>query len=438
MVLSTMRHALLQRRDESFRGLSSPAAARILALAALALGAACGAAPSPAGAGTGGAGAATAGTGGSPGSGGSSATGGASSAGSGGSTNTGGVLGSGGRPGSGGVSGGTGGAGAASCASPPDPSALVGWATVAGATIGGGTATPTMVTTLAQLNSAAAGAAPAVIWVTGSITGNVIIGSNKTIVGLCGAQVHGHVDISGAMNVILRNITIIGYGVGNCALDPDFDPAVGCSSGQDAISIQNRSNHVWLDHCDISDGTDGNLDITTGANYVTISWTKFHYSPRTDPVGTDSTGGSGHRFSNLVGGDDNALGDLAALNITWHHNWWADNVVERQPRVRFGKNHLFDNLWSSSASSYCVRAGKDAQILIENGVFSSVKNPQQFNSAADQATAFITATNDLYNTTTGTKAVGGGGTPFTTPPYPYMLDQTAALEAAVRSGAGPK
>ena len=416
MVVPMIHSALLPHRNESFRGWSGPAAARILGLAALALSTACGAAPAPVGAGTGGAGAG--GTGGGPGSGGSSATGGASSAGSGGSTNTGGVLGSGGRPGSGGVSGGTGGtggtggAGAAACASPPDPSALVGWATMAGTTTGGGATTPTMATTLAQLNSAAAGAAPAVIWVTGSITGNVTVGSNKTIVGLCGAQLHGHIDISGAMNVILRNITIVGYGVGNCALDPDYDPAVGCSSGQDAISIQNKSNHIWLDHCDISDGTDGNLDITTGANYVTVAWTKFHYTPRTDPVGTDSTGGSGHRFSNLVGGDDNALGDLAALNVTWHHNWWADNVVERQPRVRFGKNHLFNNLWSSSVSSYCVRAGKDAQILIENGVFSSVKNPQQFNSAADQVTAFITATNDLYNTTTGTKAIGGGGTPL--------------------------
>ena len=63
-------------------------------------------------------------------------------------------------------------------------------------------------------------------------------------------------------NVIVRNIEIVGFGVGNCALDPGFDRAVGCSSGDDAIIIQRDSHHVWFDHCIVRDGTDGNLDIT--------------------------------------------------------------------------------------------------------------------------------------------------------------------------------
>jgi pectate lyase len=36
----------------------------------------------------------------------------------------------------------------------------------------------------------------------------------------------------------------------------------------------------WFDHCDISDGSDGNLDITNGSDLVTVSWTQFHYSTK--------------------------------------------------------------------------------------------------------------------------------------------------------------
>jgi pectate lyase len=346
-------------------------------------------------------------------------------------------AGAGGLP-TGGMSG-TGGASVGNCTAPPDPSPLIGWASQSGSTTGGGSATPVTVTTLAALQSAAKGTTAAVIYVKGVLAaGAVSVGSNKTIAGLCGAEIHGHVEMSGSVNVIIRNIKIVGYGVGDCTLDPTYDSTVGCSSGQDAISLQKNAHNVWFDHCDISDGTDGNLDITNAADFVTVSWTKFHYTPRTDNSGSDSTGASGHRFSNLVGGSDNSSGDVGKLNITWHHNWWADNVVERQPRVRYGKNHILNNLFTSTTSNYCVRAGMDAQILVENNAFVGVKNPQQFNSTADQGTSTITAQGNLYSGTSGTQSTGGSGTPFTTPPYAYTPDATAGLQAAIQSGAGPK
>ena len=338
----------------------------------------------------------------------------------------------------GGISG-TGGSSTGNCTAPPDPSPLIGWASQSGSTTGGGSATPTTVTTLAELQAAAKGTTAAVIYVKGVMAaGALSIGSNKTIAGICGAEIHGHVGISGSTNVIVRNIKIVGYAVGNCALDPSYDSSKGCSSGDDAISVGNNANHIWFDHCDISDGTDGNLDITNGADFVSVSWTKFHYTPRTDNSGSDSTGASGHRYSNLVGGDDGVTSDAGKLNITWHHNWWADNVVERQPRVRYGKNHVLNNLYTSTSSNYCVRAGIQAQILVENNAFVGVKNPQQFNSTADQGTSYITAQGNLYSGTSGTQSTGGGGTPFTTPPYTYTPDATAGLQAAIQNGAGPK
>jgi pectate lyase len=356
-----------------------------------------------------------------------------------GATGTGGGVGTGGGPGTtpdGGVGPGC------STTTPPAGSTLVGWAAVnpmnPNGTTGGGSAASVTVTTTATFNSNAGGTVARVIYVTGSLSGNFTIGSNKTIVGLCGAQLHGHVEISGSTNVILRNITIVGYGVGNCALDPTFDATVGCSSGYDAVTVVNGAQRIWIDHCDISDGTDGNLDITLGSNFVTVSWTKFHYTKRTDLGGNDSSGASGHRFSNLVGGGDNSPPDVGKLNVTWHHDWWADNVSERQPRVRYGQNHIFNSLYTGTGDDYCVRAGMNAQLLVESNVFTGVASPQQFNSPADQTTSFITANTNLYTATTGSRSTGGGGTPFTTPPYTYVLDDTAALQAAIQAGAGPQ
>ena len=374
-------------------------------------------------------------TGGSPPNGGTLATGGNSP--TAGSKATGGNPPTGGAKATGGSLA-TGGATSTSCSAPPAAPALVGFGE---GTTGGGNATPTTVTTLSALQSAVSGSTAAVVYVKGVLaSGKITVGSNKTIAGICGAEIHGHMELSGSTNVILRNVKVVGYAVGNCALDPDYDSSVGCSSGNDAISVQKNANRIWIDHCDISDGTDGNLDITNGANNVTVSWTKFHYTARTDSSGSDSTGAAGHRYSNLVGGTDSpsSYPDSTTLNVTWHHNWWADRVMERQPRVRFGKNHIFNNLYTSSGDNYCVRAGIQAHLLLQNNAFTGVDTPHEFNSTSDQGTAYITSSGNVYTNCTGTQATGGGGTPFTNPSYTFTLDAASGVSAAVQSGAGPK
>ena len=328
-------------------------------------------------------------------------------------------------------------------ASDPKP---IGWASQGTATTGGGNATPILVTTLAQFKTEVTGSAAKVIYVKGEFAADSVnLGSNKTIIGCSsGAKIQGHLGIgSSSSNVILRNLKISGYGVGDCTKDPSFDSGTGCSSGADAISVNGTAHHVWVDHCLIMDGTDGNLDITNDSDFVTVSWTKFAYTPRTDNVGDDSTGAAGHRFSNLVGGTDSkptGWPTTRPLNVTWHHNWWADGVVERQPRVRFGRNHLFNNYYNSTASNYCVRAGIEASILLEGNAFEGVKSPQQFNNADDQDTAYIAlGSNDRansYTSVSGDQAKDGGGSPFT-PPYTYQVTTASGVAAAVKAGAGP-
>lgn len=313
--------------------------------------------------------------------------------------------------------------------------APLGWASLGGGTTGGGSAKPIVVTTLAQLNAAAKGASPAVIHVLGNLgKGTALIGSNKTVIGCSGnATLNGNVAIKGSKNVILRNLNIVGY---NCA-SPDVNVSSGgqCQDGQDAVNIDKKSRNIWLDHDSISDGSDGNLDITHGSDFITISYTKFSYSrPRTDP---HDTGAKGHRFSTLVGGSDsNGSEDTGHLNVTWHHNWWGQYVVQRQPRVRFGKNHLFNNLWTSTDDDYCIGVGVGASVLSENNVFSEAKKPidtgfinpgvakSSVKSSGDQASG-------------GTPTNLNPGSVFK-PGYKYTLKGTKAVAADVKANAGPK
>jgi pectate lyase len=299
----------------------------------------------------------------------------------------------------------------------------VGWASVNGmnqnGTTGGGTVAPMTVTTAAAFTTAASGSTARVIYVMGSLTGSFGIGSNKTVVGLCGAQIHGHIGISNAVNVIVRNLTIVGN---NCTDSPN-----DCSAGADAVTIGNNSHHVWFDHDDVFDGSDGNLDITSGADFVTISWTKFHYSTmRTDPV----QGATGHRFSNLIGSADTVTTDVGHLNVTWHHDWWADNVAERMPRTRFGQIHVFNNLYTSAGNVYCTNAGIQTHVLVENNVYMNVSNPLSPDANGD-----MLARGNVFQNTRGTTTANGTGF---TPPYAYTLDATGNLAATLTAQVGPQ
>jgi pectate lyase len=324
------------------------------------------------------------------------------------------------------------GGGTTNCTEPPQASALVGWASQPGAgyggtsiptTTGGGSAKPVTVTTLAALNTAAAGTTPAVIYVKGVFpAGTVKVGSNKTIAGICGAELHGHVDMSGSVNVIFRNLKVVGY---NCS---DVVPASnGCKTGADAITVISGAHHIWFDHDDISDGSDGNLDITNGSDLVTVSWTKFHYSTmRTDPV----TGSTGHRFSNLIGAADGLAIDVGHLNITWDHDWWADNVAERMPRSRDGKIHVVNCLFTAAGNDYCTNSGNLSSLLVENNVYVGVNNPLQ-----EDADGNMLARGNVFTNTTGSKTSMGTGF---TPPYSLTPASTTNLEATIQSQAGPR
>jgi pectate lyase len=361
----------------------------------------------------------TTGTGGTPATGGTTGTGGIK--GTGGTTATGGTTGTGGTKATGGTTG-TGGS------TTSDP--LIGWAASGcsmggiSTTTGGGNASATTVSSASAFSAAVSGSSAAVIHVSGSFSGSFKIGSNKTIVGMSGAKITGNLTFDGSSNDILQNLTVVGL---NCS---DVPSNGDCQDGADGITVENSAHHIWIDHLDVSDGSDGNLDITEGADCVTVSWTKFHYSANRVSGYT----GEVHHFSNLVGGSDSKTSDAGHLRVTWHHDWWADHVVERQPRIRFGDVHIFNSLYTSSGDNYCIGAAVSANILDENNAFIGVSDPIDSTDYSNSATIIVSKGN-LYSGTSGQTA--NKGSAVFTPPYPYTLDAASAVQSEVQSGAGP-
>lgn len=311
------------------------------------------------------------------------------------------------------------------------PTALVGWAAVEGdgvpTTTGGGSVAPVRPKTADELVELAADDEPRVIELAGTFTiPRLQVASNKTLVGVgADAKIVGGLRVRGSADAPVRNVILRNFSVDGATSQVDSD----------AVQLY-FAHHVWLDHVEIWDGPDGNLDMTHAVNWVTVSWSKFRYSSSyRRPAGESAD----HRFSSLVGhSDGNAKEDAARLKITFHHDWWAEGVIERMPRVRFGQVHVFNNLFAAPGNNYCVRAGAGARLLVEGNAFEGVRNPHEFNSADDEKTASITARDNLYAGATGMQAEGGGGVALTSVPYAAALEPAAGVGAAVRACAGPR
>ena len=289
----------------------------------------------------------------------------------------------------------------------------VGWCEYNGNTTGGAGGDTVWVYTFDSLKAHAEDTLAKVIILNGSVgTGGgansrIYINSNKTILGnAASAELHGSFKIKNVTNVIVRNIKVRGDG----AHDAD---------GEDAIEVYN-STRVWLDHLDVVDGGDGNLDVRKASNYVTISWCKFSYT-------SNSTA---HKFSNLIGSSDSDTGDRGKLKVTLHHNYWAEGVSQRMPRARFGQIHVVNNYYRSTGNDYCIGAGYEADLLIENNVFEVTDNPIKYIGGAATAAELK---NNLFVNVTGNKT--GQGTAFT-PPYPYTVTPVEDVENVVRFTAG--
>lgn len=293
-----------------------------------------------------------------------------------------------------------------------------------GFTVTGGAGGETVVVTNGtQLNEYTDSNKPYIIHVSGTLhitNMDTHVRPNKTIIGLgTNATLEGGgLYLYRSHNVIIRNLTIKG-------------------STDDNLGIL-LSTNVWVDHCTFLNAKDGNLDIRRASDHITVSWCKFYYDPPQD-----------HALSCLLGSNDRETDCEGKLHVTFHHNWWAENVKERMPSVRWGTVHLYNNYYSSTGNNYCIRTRLNAQTRIENNVFEGVRNPWEiYLTDLKNTVGKIFATNNLQlnttwsQSTTNTKKglslvlITPGTNAVFTPPYAYTPDATDKVKAAVMNGAG--
>ena len=167
----------------------------------------------------------------------------------------------------------------------------------AGAT-GGGSATPTLVTSASELENALKASGSKVIIITKDITVTNHISvqaTNKTLMAVKGVKLISNQQNSsssgilyfkkGSNNIILRNLTFVGPGAYDC-------------DGWDNLCFDGVTK-AWVDHCDFQDGCDGNFDSKGLTDNITVSWCRFRYLK--SPKAGGSGGTDDHRFSNLIG-----------------------------------------------------------------------------------------------------------------------------------------
>jgi len=289
-------------------------------------------------------------------------------------------------------------------------------ATGAGTT--GGAGGPTMtVTTLDQLRAACAQAGPLVIRVQGTITGNeaIRVESNKSILGAPGARLVGlgfTIGRSSAFgqvgNVIIRNLI----------MEKPLAPI-------DKIAVQYGAHHVWIDHneffSDLDHGIDfydGQVDVTHGADFITVSWNVFH----------------DHFKNSLVGNSENTGDeDTGHLRITYHHNLFT-RVDGRNPSIRFGTGHVYNNHYLN-VPDYGIASRRNAQVRVENNYFDNVETPIRADTSLSDVAGFVSQVNTNVFVNCGPNSITTPAGNFV-PPYTHPLDPAASVPSIVQQGAG--
>lgn len=292
----------------------------------------------------------------------------------------------------------------------------IGWAAVnalgQNGTTGGGNGPVVHVSTKSTFVTYAGAASPYTIIVDSTAdsswtnTAIVNVTSHKTIIGATAGVVFDGFGLSmnTASNVIIRNLTI-----------KHVNPT-------DAIAMR-TTHHVWIDHCDLSACTDGLLDITIGSDFVTASWVKFHNHDKVSLANS----GTGH------------FEDVGKNRVTYHHNWFADNV-QRNPRIGYGKGHVFNNYYTN-ITSYCVGYHTGASVLVESNHFQNSANPLQQSytgNSWEAAYADARSVGNLFVSCTGTASgTGKSFDPEAYYNYKFAADTAANVSTVVRASAGP-
>ena len=187
-------------------------------------------------------------------------------------------------------------------------------------------------------------------WIVFDVSGEIVLESviriaNDTTIDGRGADItisNRGLSTAGRENIIIHNVKI--------------DRING-----DGIAIYEAKN-IWISHVTVGATTDGAIDITGHSLDVTVSWTHLRAQNKTMLIGNDNS-----KFEDVV------------MKVTLHHNWY-DNTVRRNPLVRFGKVHMYNNVHTNWGDEFgegdAVNSVYRAQLLLESNVYEAGENKQ--------------------------------------------------------------
>lgn len=131
----------------------------------------------------------------------------------------------------------------------------------------------------------------------------------------------------------------------------------------DGISLDTDNSNIWIHHMDIFYGPhgsgdhakgDGGADVKGDSKYITLSYSHFWDTGKTNMFGMKSESGPNY--------------------ISYDHNWF-DHSDSRHPRIRTMSVHVWNNYFDNIAK-YAVGATSGASVFVENNYFLKTKtNP---------------------------------------------------------------
>lgn len=216
----------------------------------------------------------------------------------------------------------------------------------------------------------------------------------------------GIFSFSKCQNIIVRNIKFVGPG----SID------VG---GSDLLSFLETKNS-WVDHCEFTDGMDGNFDITRSSDFNTVSWCSFSYTDRSYM----------HQNTNLIGGSDSEA--TGYLNTTFAFNHWGANCRARMPMARVGKIHMLNNYFTSTTASNCINPRKNSEFLVEGNYFGP--GVKHYYSQSNAKAVTWKTTNYITETGSQTAPTSMGST--VTVPYDYTVADCNLIPEIVKEHVG--
>lgn len=162
----------------------------------------------------------------------------------------------------------------------------------------------------------------------------------------------GGIQLSHCRHITIRGLRIQGPG----AIDV---------SGNDLLGMD-HSMYISIDSCVLMDGMDGNMDITSQSDSITISHCYFGYSE----LSYD------HMNSNLIGAADRVEADRGKLHVTYAYCTWGEGCRQRMPMVRFGTILLDHCRWECTTSHPVVDIRREATVIIDSPFFGpGVRTP---------------------------------------------------------------